>query len=387
MIDTTKLRAVLEGLKRIPCGRLPILDGILVERQREGIVLTRTDLEMTYRAEFRCDSHAADFSAVFPSVAQLAGQLKGHKGSTDISASDGWIHVNDDSVRAIGTADEFPDTLPAPDMGGQVTRVELWALVGDLGRLAYATDPPNPKYRMLESLCPHDGQSRIVATNGHRIAIRGVSWLPDKIGEHEFPGHYWLMHSSAANWIVSVWGNRKRSLRENPVVDVGFHPGELGKISFRLNGEVFTAKLQSAFYPDYSRVLRNVGAGNFRCNRQEWIEGLERVFSVIDDDCRGAVFELQSGRLKMSVEHPERGQVEAVVDAKESRWHKGPDRWILNVFYLLDTLKRLPWKDVYVDIGAVTEEGQKLFYFLPEYRPKVAWWSLSELHGLTEIRP
>ena len=366
-MDRKALQDALMGLGRIPDrGPLPILNGIHMDIRADKATLTRTDLELSYRVTV--EHEGEPFQAVFPDTKKLKDFCKAYKGDrVTFGYDDHRIKVNGTlEVSETGTADDYPAWSKHEPQ--ETSEVGLTQLVEDLRRVTYAASTDEDRFSLHGILL--DGDSgRMVATDGHRLVIRKVDWLP---GEGR-----WLLPKTSAQWILKTWGTKKR-LRDNPTVTIGF---DRRSLSFDLEHETFLARLIDGDYPDYRKVMRNTGKGYFACDRKTMIRSLETVLPMTTDRNRGAKFSFTSGALQVEASHPDMGTAHTTIETEISKGYQGADNWIMNVCYLIEALQTLACKAVCVDIE---KEGPALI--LNGHFPEADWEQWPEIHLLMPMR-
>ena len=304
---------------------LPILSNVLVVLEGKTLSLTGTDLEVELVGRVELDAAGVDGEITVPArkLVDICKSLP--EGSN--------IEFSLDSGKATVKAGRSRFTLstlaaadfPAVEAGeGSVALSLEQALVKQLiDGTAFAMAQQDVRYYLnglyLEIL---GGRLRVVATDGHRLAL---ATGPARV--------------EAADTGVII--PRKGVLELSRLLD-GDAPLELaiGSNHLRAANEqfTFTSKLVDGKFPDYERVIPKNADKSVIGDRAELKQAFTRTAILSNEKYRGVRLKLADDSLDITANNPEQEQAEEVVAVE----YGGAELEIgFNVSYLLDVLSVL----------------------------------------------
>ncbi|MDG2049621.1 MAG: DNA polymerase III subunit beta [Myxococcota bacterium] len=229
-------------------------------------------------------------------------------------------------------ADEYP-TLPdfSPESTVNVPSALLSSMID---RTIYAASVDETRYNLngvyLE-VHPDSGKLRMVATDGHRLA------LVDREVEGDIAG--------LANGVIiprKGLAELKRLLDEDDVddVEIGFE----GNSGLARKGEVtLVMRLIEGEFPNYQQVIPNDLSVRLVVSSDQLIKSLRRVVLLSSERSRAVKLELGEGQLVVSSNNPDLGDAQDEFDVEYSG---EPVAVGFNARYLLDALSALREKEV-----------------------------------------
>ena len=304
---------------------LPILSNVLVVLEGKTLSLTGTDLEVELVGRVELDAAGVDGEITVP-ARKLVDICKSLPEGSNIEFS---LDSGKATVKA-GRSRFTLSTLPAADFPaveageGSVALSLEQALVKQLiDGTAFAMAQQDVRYYLnglyLEIL---GGRLRVVATDGHRLAL---ATGPARV--------------EAADTGVII--PRKGVLELSRLLD-GDAPLELaiGSNHLRAANEqfTFTSKLVDGKFPDYERVIPKNADKSVIGDRAELKQAFTRTAILSNEKYRGVRLKLADDSLDITANNPEQEQAEEVVAVE----YGGAELEIgFNVSYLLDVLSVL----------------------------------------------
>ena len=314
---------------------LPILSNVLLALEDKTLSLTGTDLEVELIGRVELDAAGVDGEVTVPArkLVDICKSLP--EGST--------IEFSLEAGKAPGKAGRSRftlSTLPAADFpaveggAGSVALSLDQSLVKQLiDSTAFAMAQQDVRYYLnglfLEIM---GGRLRVVATDGHRLALATGPALVE-----------------AADTGVII--PRKGVLELSRLLD-GSVPLELaiGTNHIRATNEqfTFTSKLVDGKFPDYERVIPKNADKSVIGERGELKQAFTRTAILSNEKYRGVRLKLSDNNLDITANNPEQEQAEEVVGVQ----YTGAELEIgFNVSYLLDVLSVLEQPQVRLSLS------------------------------------
>ena len=314
---------------------LPILSNVLLVLEGKTLSLTGTDLEVELVGRVELDAAGVDGEVTVPArkLVDICKSLQ--EGSTIEFA----LESGKATVKA-GRSRFTLSTLPAADFpaveggAGSVALSLDQTLVKQLiDGTAFAMAQQDVRYYLnglyLEIL---GGRLRVVATDGHRLALATAPAL---------------VEAGDTGVIIP----RKGVLELSRLLD-GEAPLELsiGTNHVRAANEqfTFTSKLVDGKFPDYERVIPKNADKSVIGERGELKQAFTRTAILSNEKYRGVRLKFSDNNLDITANNPEQEQAEEVVGVQYS----GGELEIgFNVSYLLDVLSVLEQAQVRLSLS------------------------------------
>ncbi len=327
----------LKGLARIQGivekrNTIPILSNVLIEAMDGEIHLTATDLEVGMRASYPAKVKTPGkitvaAKKVYEIIKELSEQEVAFTGKEN-----GWIEIRcgKSLFNIVGLSpDEFPH-FPAPE------EEDFLSLDGDLlaemiDKTTFSMSLDESKYNLNgiffrmseENDTPH---LRLVATDGHRLAMIQRQTSPVKIGE----------------LVRGVIFPRKGIVELKKLAEDGEGGIRIGFMDnnavIKKNQTVVIMRLVDGEFPDYNRVIPTNPEHAARIKRETFFHALRRMSILSSEKSRGVKIVLKEGTLELSSSNPEFGDAREEVEIE----YNGPEITIgFNVRYLLDILQSM----------------------------------------------
>ena len=314
---------------------LPILSNVLLALEDKTLSLTGTDLEVELIGRVELEAAGVDGEVTVP-ARKLVDICKSLPEGSNIEFS---LEAGKATVKA-GRSRFTLSTLPAADFpaveggAGSVALSLDQSLVKQLiDSTAFAMAQQDVRYYLnglyLEIL---GGRLRVVATDGHRLALATGPALVE-----------------AADTGVII--PRKGVLELSRLLD-GSVPLELaiGTNHIRATNEqfTFTSKLVDGKFPDYERVIPKNADKSVIGERGELKQAFTRTAILSNEKYRGVRLKLSDNNLDITANNPEQEQAEEVVGVQ----YTGAELEIgFNVSYLLDVLSVLEQPQVRLSLS------------------------------------
>ena len=314
---------------------LPILSNVLLVLEDKCLSLTGTDLEVELVGRVDLEAAGVDGEVTVP-ARKLVDICKSLPEGSTIEFS---LEAGKATVKA-GRSRFTLSTLPAADFpavegGAGVVALSLdQSLVKQLiDSTAFAMAQQDVRYYLnglyLEIL---GGRLRVVATDGHRLALATGPALVE-----------------AADTGVII--PRKGVLELSRLLG-GSAPQELaiGTNHIRAANEqfTFTSKLVDGKFPDYERVIPKNADKSVIGERGELKQAFTRTAILSNEKYRGVRLKLSDNNLDITANNPEQEQAEEVVGVQYSA---GELEIGFNVSYLLDVLSVLEQPQVRLSLS------------------------------------
>ena len=341
---------------------LPILSNVLLALEDKTLSLTGTDLEVERIGRVELEAAGVDGEVTVP-ARKLVDICKSLPEGSNIEFS---LEAGKATVKA-GRSRFTLSTLPAADFpaveggAGSVALSLDQSLVKQLiDSTAFAMAQQDVRYYLnglyLEIM---GGRLRVVATDGHRLALATGPALVE-----------------AADTGVII--PRKGVLELSRLLD-GSVPLELaiGTNHIRATNEqfTFTSKLVDGKFPDYERVIPKNADKSVIGDRAELKQAFTRTAILSNEKYRGVRLKLTDNNLDITANNPEQEQAEEVVGVQYS----GAELEIgFNVSYLLDVLSVLEQSQVRLSLSdeassavlenaetAAEQEPERLYVVMP----------------------
>ena len=338
---------------------LPILSNVLLVLDGQRLSLTGTDLEVELVGRVSLEAGGEDGEITVP-ARKLVDICRSLPEGSDIqvSAEDGKVLVRS------GRSRFSLATLPARDFPGVEDSIgthKISLQQGQLRRLiektAFAMAQQDVRYYLNGMLWEiRSGQLRVVATDGHRLAMCGMTG--------EFPVE------DVKQVILPRKGVMELSrLLQDDEAEVAVVIGN-NHIRATTPAFTFTSKLVDGKFPDYERVLPRAPDKTVVGSREALRQAFTRTAILSNEKYRGVRLSLQDGALQIVASNPEQEEAEEVVSVE----YEGDALEIgFNVSYLLDVLGVLGTEKVKLSLSdpnssALLQEpdnGDALYVVMP----------------------
>lgn len=329
---------------------LPILANVHLSLKKQELSLTGTDLEVELCGRIQLEKKPAATGEITLPARKLMDICKALPAGGDIELS-----VDDQRALLKSGRSKFTlSTLPASDFptvekgkDEREFRVDQATLKRLIESTAFAMAQQDVRYYLNGMLWEfRDGELRLVATDGHRLAMATVAAEAIKVGD---PMQVILPRKG----VLELARLLDKDAGEVSIVVGGNH--------LRLETEdySFTSKLVEGKFPEYERVIPRAASRVVMADRDELKQAFSRAAILSNEKYRGIRLDLSAGNLQIVANNPEQEEAEENVAVE----YAGDELEIgFNVSYLLDVMGVLTEDKVKFCLGdanssALLEEG------------------------------
>lgn len=304
---------------------MPILSNVLLHVSNKKLSVTGTDLEIELIGQSMLtheDTHDGKLTLPARKLFDICKALPESAAIELYHDNDRVILKSDRSRFTMSTmsADEFPSVESSE--ANVIFTISQHELATILHRTAFAMAQQDVRYYLNGMLFEiADNHLRVVATDGHRLALNQTLIIMEPA-----PRMQVIVPYKAIMELMRLLKDGDKLL----TVHLGHHHIRLFSDDF-----AFTSKLVEARFPDYQRVIPKSGDKTILIDRDTLKQALLRTAILCHDKVRGVRFELNAGNLKLLVNNPEHEAAEEEMDVSYS----GDSLDIgFNITYLLDVL-------------------------------------------------
>jgi DNA polymerase-3 subunit beta len=317
---------------------LPILSNVLIQRVDDRLSFIATDIEIEISATAAADA-SGEAKAVTVGARKLLDILRALPEGSEVTMAlaDKRLQLRSGKSRfQLQTLppEDFP-RLAAPEGAPVAFELPQRALKALLALVQYAMAQQDIRYYLNGLLMMVDaGELRVVATDGHRLAVATREIALRELGKQE------------------VIVPRKTVLELTKLLqdsdDAALIELSASQARFRFDGVLLASKLVDGKFPDYQRVIPSAHPKHLKIGRQILGAALQRAAILTSEKFRGVRWVLGDGSLKITCTNTEQeeAQEELELDYSGEALDIG-----FNVGYLLDVLNNLETEDIEVALG------------------------------------
>jgi len=339
----TKREALLEPLQAVTGiierrHTLPILSNVLLSVGGTRVEFVATDIEVEITATTAIEG-TSDVKQTTVGARKFFDILRALPEGSEVTLAlqDKRLQVKSGKSRfnlQTLSAEDFPRLVPI-DEGATRFSVPQKLLRSLLGLVQYAMAQQDIRYYLNGLLMVvEEGQLRLVATDGHRLAFASKE-----------AGAKNLARQEAILPRKTIIELSKLLEDTDDLVAVELSANQ-AKFSF--GRVVLMSKLIDGKFPDYARVIPQSQAKKLRLDRIALLQALQRAAILTSDKFRGVRWVLGDGTLRISCSNTEQEEAQEELDVT----YKGETLDIgFNVSYLLDVLTHLDVAEVECGLG------------------------------------
>ena len=314
---------------------LPVLSNILFEAKDDGVWMSGTDLDVAVRVKVPADvKEPGSLTAPGKKLQEITRELPDQPVEVATRGDQIELKCGRSHFKLNGLpADEFPSLA-------EVDFSEGWGVTGkDLNRLihhtsfAVSTEESRPILNgVLWEL--RDGEMRMVATNGHRLARMGVPAAASGAPSADF-----IVPPAALQQV-------QRLFKDSDTLEVAKSGNHLG---FRASSTEVYTRLIEGQYPNYEQVIPRDNDKIATIAKKPLESAVKRMAVVASDQTHRIRLKFESGRVHLNVLTPDLGEghdeLEIGYDGEELEIG-------FNANYLLEVLRYMPVDEVKVAFKA-----------------------------------
>jgi DNA polymerase-3 subunit beta len=339
----SKREALLEPLQAVTGiierrHTLPILSNVLLARTENQVQFVATDIEIEITANMPVDGPGENKTATV-GARKLLDILRALPEGAEVTLAlaEKRLQVKSGKSRfnlQTLPAEDFP-RLAAAEGSATHLSVPQKLLKSLLGLVQYAMAQQDIRYYLNGLLMViEDGQLKLVATDGHRLAFAA-----QEAGDKSLPRQEVILPRKT---ILELSKSLEDS--DDPVAI------ELSatQAKFSFGRVVLISKLVDGKFPDYGRVIPQNQPKKLKLDRVVLLQALQRAAILTSDKFRGVRWVLTDGSLKISCSNTEQEEAQEELDLA----YQGEALDIgFNVGYLLDVLNNLDIAEVECGLG------------------------------------
>ena len=314
---------------------LPVLSNLLVETADGGLRISGTDLDVAVRISVPAEvKEEGAFTVPGKKLQEIARELPDDLVEVVVRGEQVEISCGKARFKLNGLpAEDFPKLPELPfESGWTTSAADLLSLIRHTA-FAVSTEESRPVLNgVLWEL--REGEMRMVATNGHRLAKMRVAATPSLSGPTQ------LIVPPAALQQV------QRLLAEADQVKVARAENHLGFQSE--NAEVFTRLIEGT-YPNYEQVIPKDNDRIAIVSRKALESAVRRVAAVASEQTHRIRIEFGEGRMNLNVLTPDLGEAH---DELEIQYDAEPVTIGFNANYLLEVLRYIGTDEVRMSFKA-----------------------------------
>jgi DNA polymerase-3 subunit beta len=316
---------------------IPILGNVLIQTGKDGVSIAATDQEIAVRRQ--CTADVKKKGSLTTGARKFYEMIREFgEGQVAIrSLENNWIEVSAGRSRfkLVGMdSRDFP-AMPEPSVGKRAA----WRIGGDVLTamiehtiFAVSADETRVNLNGIFAECFESGRLRMVATDGHRLA------MISRAVEGAEPGK-------------GVIIPRKAVMELRKVLESGEEPIEISVeegVAHAVRGAVqMSMRLVEGEFPDYQQVIPSKSERKAVVNAGNLLAALRRVSIVSSERTRGVKLQLDSEKLELSSINPDVGEA---AEELEVDYDGDPVGVGFNAKYLIDALSVLS-PDDRIEVG------------------------------------
>lgn len=315
---------------------LPVLNGLHLQLEKDTLVITGSDLDLTIIVSLEVAGET-DGTSVVP-ARLLSDVIRSvESGTVDIT-------VNDTDLQVIAGRSEFSlRTIPSDEyplfegVTSDPVNIDASLLVSALEQVtpAASSDDSRPILTGVYMVAEEEG-FRLVATDSYRLAVRDMPGSTLLAGQPPI-----LVPSRALTELA-------RLLEKDS--EVSLYLGEK-EASFQVNNVRMTTRLIEGEFPDYKRLVPEDNPNKLTMNRGELRDAVKRV-RLLAQEATPIRLEMGEAGLQLIAKTQDIGEAHETVDAS----YDGDALTIaFNAEYLLKGLEIAPGEDITLE----TMDNQK----------------------------
>ncbi len=312
---------------------IPILSNILVEADRDRIVLTATDLELGIRCS--CPARVKKSGAGTIPARRLLDYVRLLPDSdVQVKTLDNhWASIisGRSRTRIAGMSREsFPEL---PVMPPVLAEIPIGVLGQMISKTIFAISTEESRFTLNGALMVlKKGGITMVATDGHRLAmVESTAELPGVTNAYRA-----LLPRKAMTELAKLASDA------DPAAVVRFS-GDENHLFFELGDRLLLSRKLTGNFPDFERVLPKEHPHIVTVNRDEFRGSIERVAQFSDERSRAIRVTIGAGEMKIHSSVSDTGESEESIPVT----YDGPVVEIgFNAQYLLDFFKAAGTEEV-----------------------------------------
>jgi DNA polymerase-3 subunit beta len=319
---------------------LPILANVLIEAKANKIIMTATDLEVGLCSKF--DADIIEEGKVTISAKKLYEIIKELPDSTInfLSKENYWAEItcNKSIFNLVGLSpEEFPK-FPEKGMDNEIISKKL--LNEMIDKTLFSVSNDDTKFNLTgihvkSELRDNINYLNFVSTDGHRLSLikREVDIKNTDIFENGF--------ILPRKGIVELKKNLE-NMEKNVQISINDN-------NFSISDDKMTLimRMIDGEFPDYKRVIPEIGNNSALINRSELLEALKRISVLSNEKSKGFKCNIKNNYLELTSSNPELGDAKEEIEIE----YEGDDISIgFNARYIIDILSVIEENNIILNL-------------------------------------
>jgi DNA polymerase-3 subunit beta len=294
---------------------VPILGHVLIEPTVNALTLSATDLEVGIRTQVACSGKEKSLTLNARKLFEIVRETEGDEVAL-ASLDNDWVEIkcgrakfkmmglDPRSFPAMPSQSTGKDAAPAKkQLKAELTITEKM-LAGMIDKTIFAVSPDEARYNLSGVFveCNAPGSARMVATDGHRLAMI----------EREVPG--FKMETGA---IIPRKGLSELQKILDKESDAEVRLNLEGQLAYLKRGATeISMRLVEGEFPDYRGVIPKQSRYKITVKRDLLFAAIKRAAIFSSERYHGVKFALSAGTLTVSSTSPETGEASESLDVE-----------------------------------------------------------------------
>ncbi len=284
---------------------LPVLSNVLLEVNQDQLRLTGTDLEVELAVTLKLKPVQQAGETTLP-ARKFIDIVKSLPDDKEITFT---LNEKNRVVIQSGRSKFTLSTLPATDfphveegVGTNSFTLPCSVLADMIDRTSFAMAQQDVRYYLNGMYLEIENkQLKMVATDGHRLAMMEYAPLPEEISASVIIPRKGILEL----------GRLVSTRSDNVTLTLG-----INHIKAELNNTRFTSKLVDGKFPDYQRVIPTNSDKTIIVDRVQFKQGLQRASILSNEKFKGVRLVLDNKGITLFSHNPEQEEAEVYVDAE-----------------------------------------------------------------------
>lgn len=315
---------------------MPILSAVLLSSEDAGIVLSATDLEISFQQKLAAEILSPGSLAI--SGRKLFEIVKESKSSTIYikEKENNWVFISDDRAKfnmACLSPDEYPMFVEPQD----VTFVDISGsiLKEMISKTIYAVTMEEAGFKLsgiYTEKIAREGKTllRMVATDGHRLSMidKEIAKIDDLILDSGV-----MIPKKGMNEIAKL-------ASDDESIQFGFRQNNC---VVRKGDSLIVVRLMESKFPDYNAVIPKKTDSIVRLSHEAILDGMKKMTILSDESYRGVKIKVNENIMELVSINPDIGDVQESLTIE----YKGPSLEMgFNARYFIDILQAMDSDEV-----------------------------------------
>lgn len=317
---------------------MPILSAVLLTSEGAGIVLSATDLEISFQQKLPAE--VINPGSIAISGRKLFEILKESKSNHIYlkSKENNWVYISDDRAKfnmACLSPDEYPMLVEPDDVN--FVDIKCSILREMVSKTIYAVTMEEAGFKLsgiYAEKIAREGKTflRMVATDGHRLSL--VDKEIEKIDDLNIDSGV-MIPKKGMNEITKL-------AYDDNNIQIGFRKNNCVA---KKDDSLIVIRLMESKFPDYNAVIPRKTDTVIRIANEEIIDGMKKMTILSDESYRGVKVKIGDGVMELVSINPDIGDVQESlnIDYQGETLEMG-----FNARYFIDILQSMDSDEVFM---------------------------------------